>query len=111
MGAFFSLLLGKIAAIVKWFGDLAVAVFESLWDLFKDGVCWTFESLLKVAVSAMGSVDVSAFDQYSNVWSSLPASVLQALGVLRVAEASAIIIAAIGVRLVLQLIPFTRLGS
>lgn len=110
MGAFFTLLLAKFAALATWIGLLTVAVFVALWALLKDGATWPFDQMMSVAVSAVGSVDTSQLSAV-NAWGSLPADILNILGLLGVGTAVQIITAAIGVRLVLQLIPFVRLGS
>lgn len=110
MGAFFTSLLAKIAAVAKWFGDLFVAVFVSLWDMAKDAFSWLFEQVMDIAISAATSVDVSGISTAGG-WGSLPAEVINILALLGVAQATSIIMAAIGIRIVLQLIPFTRLGS
>lgn len=111
MEGLFGQILAKLTAIVTWIGNLFKACFDAIWNLGKDAVCWAFDSILSIVVGAVSAVDLTGLDQYTQTWSSLPASLLQVLGVLRVGEASAIIVAAIGIRLVLQLIPFTRLGS
>lgn len=110
MGAFFSALFAKISAVLTWVGDLFKAVFVSLWDLLSDAASWVFEQVLGVAVSAVAAVDTSGLSSASG-WGSLPAEVINILALLGVAQAVGIIVAAIGIRLVLQLIPFTRLGS
>lgn len=110
MGAFFSSLFAKIAAVAKWFGDLFVAVFVALWDMVKDGFSWLFEQVMDVAIDAASTIDVSGISAAGG-WGSLPAEVINILALIGVGEATTIIVAAIGVRLVLQLIPFTRLGS
>lgn len=106
-----SMLLAKIAAAVAWFGDLFVAVFVALWDVVRDLFAWLFEQCLDVAISAVAAIDVSALTSNLNTWGSLPTEVLNVLAVLGVGQAVIIITAAIGIRIVLQLIPFTRLGS
>lgn len=111
MAAGFSMLLAKIAAVISWFSSLFVAVFVALWDLLKDAFSWAFEQVLKVSVSAVGSVDVSSISGYASSVGSLPGDILNVLGLLGVGTAISIITAAIGVRLLLQLIPFVRLGS
>lgn len=111
MGALFTSLFAKLAAIVGWIGDLAVAVFTALWDFVRDAACWPFEQFMDVVVTAVQAVDLSGFSQYVHVWSDLPPELVNILGLLGVGHASAIIVMAIGIRLVLQLIPFTRLGS
>ena len=111
MNALFTLLFSKIAAVVAWFGALAVAVFVALADLFRDLFTWVFEQVLKIAVSALGALDLSALTNAAQSAGSLPGQILNILGLLGVGTAITIISAAIVVRITLQLIPFTRLGS
>lgn len=111
VGQFFSMLFAKLAAIVTWFGKLAVAIFTAGWDFVRDAFCWPFEQIMNIVVSAVSSLDLSGLQSYTSAWGSLPGELINILGLLGVGDASAIIISAIGIRLVLQLIPFTRLGS
>lgn len=111
MAAAFTMLFQKLAAIVSWFGKLAVAVFQAGWDMLSDLVCWGFDGLLGIAVTAMNAVDLSGLNGAFGAWSQLPPELLNVMGLMGVGAASAIIVAAIGIRLLLQLIPFTRLGS
>ncbi|HWI05607.1 MAG TPA: DUF2523 family protein [Acidimicrobiales bacterium] len=107
----FTFLLAKVVALARWFGELFVKVFEALWHMVTDLVCWAFDGFLGIAVSALGVLDFSAFTQYLGLWASLPGGVIEVLEAIALAQAVGIVIAAIGIRLVLQLIPFTRLGS
>lgn len=111
MGGLFTMLFAKLAAMLSWVGKLFVAVFVALWDLIRDAACWPFDQLTDILVSAVTAVDLSGFEGYTSAWGDLPADLINVLGLLGVGHAAAIIMAAIGVRLVLQLIPFTRLGS
>ena len=111
MAAGFSMLLAKIFAVMGWFAALFVAVFVAFWDLIKDAFSWLFEQVMKVAISAVGSIDVSGISGYASSVGSLPGDILNILGLLGVGTAISIITAAIGIRLVLQLIPFVRLGA
>ena len=111
MGAMFTLLLAKIAAVVVWFSELFVAIFVAIWDLVKDAFSLLFEQVLDVAISAVSAIDITAISSLSDAAGALPASLLNILGLLGVGTAISIISAAIAIRLVLQLIPFTRLGS
>lgn len=114
MGAFFTAVLAKFAALAAWLGSLAVAVFAAAWLLGTDIVCWAFEGLLKLLQGLLtglpGTEAFSALNpaQYIN---GAPADLVNMIGLMRIGEALAIILAAIGVKLVLQVIPFTRLGS
>lgn len=107
----FTLVLAKIAGLAGFFAKLAVLVFAAFWLLSTDAGCWVVEQVLSFAVELVGSVDASGLQQSLSSWGTLPAEVLNILGLLRVAEAAAIIVSAIGIRLVLQLVPATRLGS
>jgi len=111
MGQFFTMLFSKIAGAVEWFGKLFVAVFEALWDFIRDAVCWPFEQVMDIVVSAVSAIDLSGLSSHVGAWGSLPAELINVLGLLGVGHAAAIIVAAITIRLLLQLIPFTRLGS
>ena len=106
-----SMILAKFAAVVAWIGKLFVAIFVAAWDFITDAFVWVFDSVLGVAVSALGAVDVSGMSSAGQWWGSLPGEVMNMLGLVGFGTAMGIIVAAIGIRLVLQLIPFTRLGS
>lgn len=107
----FTTFFAKIGKVVEWFGNLFKAVFVALWDLLKDGVCWVMESLLKIATGVLQSLDVTSISSQVGVWGSIPANVLEVCAALGLGTAFGIITAAIGIRFLLQLIPFVRLGS
>lgn len=111
IGDFFTALLGKIVAAVGWIGDLFVAVFQALWDVLRDAACWPFEQLLSIVVSAMGALDVSGVSGALGIFHQIPAGVLEVMAALGAGTCFSIVSAAIVIRLVLQLIPFVRLGS
>ena len=111
MGAFFTALLAKFTSVLTWIGKLWVAIFLAVWDLIRDAFCWPFEQLLTVVKTALDAIDVSGVSGNIGVWGSLPAELLNILGLLGVGTAISIIASAIAIRLVLQLIPFVRLGS
>ena len=110
MGALFTQLFTKVTAVIKWFSELFVAIFVSMWDVLTDLVCWGLEGLLKIVSAAVQAIDFGGFSQYTSS-SSLPGEILNILGLLGVGTAIAIIALAITIRVGLQLIPFVRLGS
>lgn len=110
MGAMFTLVLSKLAAIVGWFSELFTAVFVALWNILTDLFCWVLEQLLKVVTAAVGVIDFAGMTTYAQ-GSTLPGELLNILGLLGVGTCIAIISSAIAIRLGLQLIPFVRLGS
>lgn len=105
------MLFAKIASIVEWFGKLFVAVFKAAWDFIRDAVCWPFEQFMDIALGAVQALPLDGLSTQATAWGSLPAEILNVMGLIGVGTAVSIIASAIGIRLVLQLIPFTRLGS
>lgn len=105
------MLFQKIAAVVSWIGELFVKCWEAVWDLVRDAACWPFEQVMKIVTAAIEEVDLSGITQYTSQAGDLPAEILNILGLLGAGTCIAIIGGAIVVRLLLQLIPFTRLGS
>lgn len=110
MGDFFSMLFETIVELVEWFSELFIAIFVALWDILRDLAAWIFDQFLSVVVAALGSVSVGPLQTLA-AQSAIPAEIGNLLGLLGVGTAISIILAAIAIRLVLQLIPFTRLGS
>lgn len=111
MAAGFSMLLAKLAALVGWFGDLAVAVFVALWDFCRDIPAWIFEQVLSVASAALNGIDLSGITGNLQGFGSIPANVMLVMSAIGLSQALAMIAAALTIRFTLQLIPFTRLGS
>ncbi|SOZ97310.1 DUF2523 family protein [Cupriavidus taiwanensis] len=114
MGAFVTAILAKFAALAGWLGTMAVAVFTAAWLFGTDLVCWIFEAFLKLTQTILdGLPGTDAFAalnpaQYIN---GAPADLVNMIGLMRLGEGLAIILGAIVIKLALQLVPFTRLGS
>lgn len=111
MAAGFTLLLAKIAALLSWFSALFVAVFVAMWDFFRDVPAWIFEQCLSVVSLALNGIDLSSLNAQLSGFGSIPANVMLVMSAIGLGQALAMIAASIGIRIVLQLIPFTRLGS
>lgn len=111
IGRFFTDLLKKITDVTQWVIDLVLKVFESVWHVVTDLIAWAFEGFLAIAVGALNGIDLSEIPAIGPALSSLPGEVVNVLGLLGLGDALAIVTAAILIRIVLQLIPFTRLGS
>lgn len=104
-------LLNKVVQALTWIGKLFIEVFVSLWEVVTDLVCWTLEGALDLVVSALGSLELEGLTGHLGAWGSLPGDVLEVLAAIGLGPALGVIAAALTVRLTLQLIPFTRLGS
>ena len=111
MGAFFTAILAKVTGFAAWVIKLIQAVILACWDFVRDMLTWPFEQILDIAKKAIDSINVSGVSGSVGVWGQLPGEVLNILGVLGVGTAIGIISSAIAIRLVLQLIPFVRLGN
>ena len=99
-----------ITTLVKFFSDLVVNIFKAAWDLLTDLVSWVIEQLLGLVVSAVNALDLGGLQGFAS-GSGLPEEILNVMALCGVGSAVAIITTAIGIRIALQLIPFTRLGS
>lgn len=84
----------------------------SLVSMLKDMVFWIFEQVMNAISSALGAA-VSAFDvvDVSQYLENIPPNVAWIMGAVGLPQCLGLIISAIALRMVLQLIPFTRLGS
>lgn len=114
MGLFFSAILAKFVSLATWIGKLFVAVFASLWLLVTDLGCWMVESLLElvqVVLDGLPGPDGFSLFNPAQYIAGLPADLVNMIGLVRIGESFAIILAAILIKLTLQIIPFTRLGS
>lgn len=111
MAAAFSMLFAKIAAVVQWFGKLFIGVFKSLWDMLTDVPCLLLEQALDIVISAVSAFNFDGVTGSLSAFNDLPAEMVNILGLLGFAEAMGIIGTALTIRILMQLVPFTRLGS
>jgi len=100
----------KIEAAYHWVLELVKKIVQTAWDMMMDAVSWVLEQVLDIVKTAVQAVDVSAFDGIASGL-QIPPEILNILSLIGIPQALGIIVAAIGIRLLLQLIPFTRLGS
>lgn len=102
--------------MVYWLSDWFEVEFKSfiltLEALLKDLFLWVLDQLFSLSVLMLeGTGDVFQGLDISQYISALPPEVGWVLQQTGVGQAMGIITAAIVVRIILQLIPFTRLGS
>jgi hypothetical protein len=103
-------IIDTITAFGRWLLSLVTDIFVSLWKLLTDVVCYPFDKLLSFASGMLNGIDVSGVSSVG-AWGSVPAEIINMLGLLGFGQCMAIIATAITIRLGLQLIPFVRLGS
>lgn len=95
-----------------WLVNVFATLFSALVSMLKDVVLWVFEQVLDLIIYILDGFefDFSVFNPAQYI-GGMPADVVNVVGLIRVPEAVAIILAAIGIKVILQLIPFTRLGG
>lgn len=106
-------------ALAKWFAsswagfkDLLKATVNTIFDAFKDLFYFIFEILLDFGIGLLDLFsDALAIMDPIQYLSMIPADVKNIMGLCGMGEAMAMVMTAIGIRLLLQLIPFVRLGS
>ncbi|WP_051304636.1 DUF2523 domain-containing protein [Chitinilyticum litopenaei] len=101
----------KIATITGWILVALTAIFVCLWLLGTDLGKWLFEQILQLVVYILNNLDIDLTFLNPSEYIPIPAEIQNVLGALGIDTSLGIILAAILVKLLLQLIPFTRLGS
>lgn len=105
-------ILSFIASLPAWILGLATAAFLSLFDLGKDLLCWCFDQLLSLVVYIINSIPVGNLSlDMSSYWAVIPDNIINILAYMYVPQAMTMVLTSLGIRFVLQLIPFVRLGS
>jgi hypothetical protein len=99
--------------MLEYLLDLLKKFGNTLYDMLKDFVAWLFDSILSLIntiLSTLPAIDFSTFNP-GTYFAAFPASLTNMLHYLHVDAALGIIVSALVIRLLLQLIPMTRLGS
>lgn len=112
MQDFFDWVSALPAQVLEWVLDLVKTMFLVLWDFLLDFVADFFDTGLSVAIWLLESIqfDPTQFNP-SQYLAAAPAEFLGILVLIHVPQAVGIVLVAIGIRFILQLIPFLRLGS
>ncbi len=98
----------------RWndFLDITYRLVLTVFDALKDLLFWLVESLFDLVIfviDGMGSMfNGLDFTQYIN---ALPPDTKQMLALTGISDAMTMVVACILIRILLQLIPFVRLGS
>lgn len=99
--------------IVYWFFALVMAVINTIVAMLQDLLCWCFDQLLAVVVYILHLLNFTFLTDgtFQAALNALPATIWNIFFLLGLPYCMGLIIVSIGIRLLLQLIPFTRLGS
>ncbi|MDA8521359.1 DUF2523 family protein [Acidovorax sp. NCPPB 4044] len=106
-------IIDKVDQWIDWWIELIPRSIKAFVVMFKDLFLWALEqclSLVKTAVDGIAGLDTMTA-QIAGTWAGLPPDVVTVMQSIGLGTALGIIGTAIGIRLLLQLIPFTRLGS
>jgi len=103
----------KLDAFIEWFFELFPRMFKAALTLFQDVFLWCFEQCLSLAKSALDGITglETMAAEAAKTWALVPPDVIIVLQSIGLGTALGIITGAIVIRLLLQLIPFVRLGS
>ncbi|MEK7437377.1 MAG: DUF2523 family protein [Pseudomonadota bacterium] len=105
-------LLSWLNAFTAWILTVIASVFVGLWAMLTDLFIFVLDSLFDLVlyiVSGM-SWDFTTFNPVT-YWNQLPADLVSVLNMIGVPIALGMIVAALGIRFILQLVPFVRWGS
>lgn len=106
---FFTAILKKVSDFAAWLMAVFKQIFVDLWNICTDVVCWCFEGLLSVAVSALDAIDTPFNPQ--TYYSMIPPETASLMGYIGITQALTIVVLALVIRFTLQTIPFVRWGS
>lgn len=102
----------------QWFRDSWEGVkefvrqyYNSVFDMLKEVLYWLFDSMMDVSIVAMNSLGAMLDFNPADYFAVIPAEVANIIGLIGLAEALTMITVSIVIRMLLQLIPFVRLGS
>ena len=100
-----------VEKVWEWGVDLVKALVNTLYDMLFDVFLRIVDAVLTVVVGVIGGIGELISWNPAEYIGDLPSEVSNMIGLIGLGEATTIIIGAIIIRLLLQLIPFTRLGS
>lgn len=104
-------ILAKFVALAAWIVVLSAIVFACFWLLGTDFAKWCFEQLLDLLIYILKGVEIDFKFLDASTYTSIPPELANMISLCGIDKAMGIILAAILVKITLQLIPFTRLGS
>lgn len=96
-----------------WFAlnDLLKSIVYTVFDMLKDVFYWAVDLCMGLAKTLLAGVLGTPELSLAQYFTVLPVGTREVIARIGLVEALAVIAIAIGIRMLLQLIPFTRLGS
>lgn len=94
--------------ILELFKQLAITIFDVVADVF----LFVLDSLMFAVITLFnGFVDLLEFLNFSEYYDYLPSDFVDAAGALGLGQVFTIVLSAHAIKIILQLIPFVRLGA
>lgn len=94
------------------FVDFLYALLLTLGDMFKDLFLWFLEQLLEVGEMLLSGVgDMLSGLDIASYFSAIPSETAYILNAIGLSQALGMIVTSLGIRFLLQMIPFVRWGS
>lgn len=105
-------MLKWLAQAFEDFKEFLYSLVLTIGDMFKDIFMWLFEQFMDITILALSGLG-SLFDglNIANHINSIPPAAKYFASSSGLGEAMGMIVSALTIRFLLQLIPFTRLGS
>lgn len=104
-------ILEWLQSVWENFVQMIQALVATLMDMLKDLFIFLFSLVMELGIAILNGIGSAMSWNPSTYISALPPEVTNIIGLIGVGEAITIIGGAILIRLTLQLVPFTRLGS
>lgn len=105
-------LIDWFSALPEWFFQLLKNLLLSLFDMLFDLVCYVFDELFKAIVLLVQLIPMPDVSFNANQYlAGAPIEFLSMMVAIRMPEAFAIIVTALGIRFALGLIPLIRVGG
>lgn len=108
LDAIFNAIYDAYTAITDFFYNLVITI----GDMLKDLGCLAFETLIDLVLLILDGLG-SLFNglNFANYFSALPSEVIYFANICSLGTCMGMIVTALTIRMLLQLIPFVRLGS
>lgn len=108
-----------VKAILDWFAnrwndmiDFVWRIVLSLFDMLKDLFIWIVEQLSNLGLMVLEGVGVLSDSlDVASYWGLIPPETAYFLNIIGLSQAMGMIITCLGIRFILQMIPFVRWGS
>lgn len=99
--------------VVYWIYALVLACINTVFAMLQDLFSWVIDQLLALVVYVLGLIDFDFLSDgsFQEALDILPPEIWNIFWLLGLPYCLALVTVCIGVRMLLQLIPFTRLGS